>query len=171
MNYIDLSHLEYLGHGKNGRVYLMPNGKVFKICKAEKTCKQEYEVLKVAEGSRFFPKAYERLGRAMVREYVGGENLKIYIKKHGLSKKLALNLIDLIEEFKRLGFRRLDIRGEHIYILQDETVKVIDPAGQIIKRASYPRSMLKDLRRLKVLNRFYEILREVRPDLYRKWKR
>lgn len=169
---IDLNKCRYLGRGRNGKVYLLPDGKtVIKICGIERSCINEYKVLKAAEGSPYFPKIYGRLGRVMFREYVGGEKLPLYLKKNKLSRELAISLIGLIEEFKRLGFRRLDIRGEHIYVQKDESVIVIDPAGQIIRSVRYPKSMIKELRRQKCIKRFYEILKEVRPDLYKQWKR
>ncbi len=169
---IDLSKCEYLGKGRNGKVYLLPDRKiVIKICSIEQSCIDEYKVLKAAEGSLYFPKVYGRYGKMMFREYIGGEKLSIYLKKKKLSRNLAISLIGLIEEFKRLEFRRLDIRGEHIYVQDDESVRVIDPAGQIVKSASYPKSRLKELRRQRGIKRFYNILKEERPDLYKKWKK
>ena len=169
---MDLSKCEYLGRGRNGKVYLLPDKKVvIKICSIEQSCIDEYRVLKAAEGSPYFPKVYGRHGKMIFREYIGGEKLPNYLKREKLSKNLAISLIELIEEFKRLGFRRLDIRGEHIYVQDNESVKVIDPAGQIVKSASYPKSMLKELRRQRCIKRFYNILKEERLDLYKKWKR
>lgn len=171
-NNIDLKESKYLGRGRNGRVYLLPDGKtVIKICSIERSCISEYEVLKAAEGSPYFPRVYERIGKAMLREFVRGETLPIYLRKNKLSRKLALNLIGLIEEFKRLGFRRMDIRGAHIFVQEDESVKVIDPSSQIARQQRYPKSMLKELRRQRCSNSFYTILKQERPDLYKQWKR
>lgn len=167
----ELNKFKYLGHGKNGKVYLMPDGKVIKVCRIETVCREEYEVLKAAEGSPYFPKVYKIIGKAMIRDYVDGEKLPFYIKKYGLSRILAVNLIKLIEEFKRLGFKRLDIRGEHIYVKEDESIMVIDPASHMTWKEKYPRLMIRELRRQKVSKQFYQILKEERPDLYKKWKR
>ncbi len=171
MNSVDFSKCKYLGQGRNGKVYLRPDGKAVKICEKEEICTEEYEVLEAAKKSPYFPKVYEKSGNIMVREYVNGENLKVYIKKHGLSKKLALNLIKMIEEFKKLGFKRLDMRGTHIYVLKGEKVMVIDPSMQIIKSVSYPRHMIKDLKKLGVLKKFYSVLKEKRPELYKQWNK
>lgn len=169
---IDLSKCRYLGRGRNGKVYLLPDEKVvIKICNIERSCIEEYRVLKIAEGSSYFPKIYGRYGKMMFREYVGGEKLPIYLRKKNLSRNLAISLIGLIDEFRILGFRRLDIRGEHIYVQNDERVMVIDPAGQMVKSASYPKSMIKELKRQKCIKSFYDILKEERPDLYKRWKR
>lgn len=170
-NLYELDNFKYLGHGKNGKVYLMADGKVIKICKNEKVCREEYEVLKAAEGSSYFPRVYEMIGKVMIRDFVEGEKLPVYIKKYDLSRNLAINLINLIEEFGRLGFIRLDIRGEHIYVKEDESIMIIDPASHMIWKEKYPRLMIRDLRRQRVSKQFYQILKEERPDLYKKWKR
>lgn len=168
----DLDKFKYLGHGKNGKVYLMPDGKVIKICKTERACREEYEVLKTAQGSPYFPRVYKKVGeKIIIRDYVAGEVLPSYIKKHGLSKTLAINLINLIEEFRRLNFQRLDIRGAHIFVKEDESIMVIDPASQTTWKERYPKLLLHELRRQKVSKKFYGILKEERPDLYKMWKR
>ena len=170
-NLYELNKFEYIGHGRNGKVYLMRDGRVIKVCKVEEVCRAEYETLKAAEGSPYFPRVYERIGKAMIRDYVPGEVLPVYIKKNGLSRKLAINLINLIEEFRRLNFKRLDIRGAHIYVKEDESIMVIDPASHTTWQEHYPRLMIKELRRQKVSNKFYKILKEERPDLYKKWRK
>jgi predicted Ser/Thr protein kinase len=166
----NLDEFEYIGHGRNGRVYLMRDGRVIKVCKFERTCELEYEVLKAAEGSTYFPRVYERIGKAIIRDYVPGEVLPSYLRKNGLSRTLAINLINLIEEFRRLNFIRLDMRGAHIYVKEDESVMVIDPASQSVKPQPYPKALIKELRRQRVLKEFYRILRQERPDLYKGWK-
>ncbi|MBC2579341.1 serine/threonine protein kinase [Clostridium sp. DJ247] len=170
MEYIDLNKCKYLGHGRCGKVYLTPDGRAMKICKTEEECNEEYKVLKLAQGSEFFPIVYEKTNNIIIRQYVEGENLKKYVKKHGLSKKLATNLINLIEEFRRLGFRRLDMRGEHILVRKDESVMVIDPSTHLKIIEKKPRRMLRDLKRCKVEKKFYHVLKNLRPDLYKRWK-
>lgn len=170
MEYIDLNKCKYLGHGRCGKVYLTPDGRAMKICNKEEDCNEEYRVLKLAQGSEFFPMVYEKSNNIIIREYIEGENLKKHVKKHGLSKKLAANLISLIEEFKRLGFTRLDMRGQHILVKEDESVMVIDPSAQLRKVEKKPRSMLSDLKKCKAERKFFHILKELRPDLYKKWR-
>lgn len=167
----ELDKFKYLGHGKNGKVYLMPDGKVIKICKTERACREEYETLKAAQGSKYFPRVYTKIDKVIIRDYVDGEVLSSYIRKNGLSKTLAINLINLIEEFRKFNFKRLDIRGAHIYVKEDESIMVIDPASQTTWKERYPRLLLRELRRQKVSKKFYRILRKERPDLYKLWKR
>ena len=36
----------------------------------------------------------------VLREYISGENLGSYLYKHGLSYNIAVEIIELVEEFK-----------------------------------------------------------------------
>lgn len=166
---LDLSKYKFLGKGHNGSVYLMPDGKVVKICIKPKSCLKEYLILKKVKGSTYFPAAYFLCGNLMIRDYVAGENLKKYIKRRGLSHETALELIKMLEEFKRLGFKKKDIRCKDIYIQKDGRLMIIDPKGSLWREVNYPRHLCKGLEKLSVLNYFLTVLKEERPKLYKDW--
>ena len=166
---INLFDCEFLGEGNNGVVYLMPDGRVIKICKEQKSCDKEYFILKAVNGNRYFPKVYECNGNYMIREYVGGECLKDYIKSHGLSRNLVVKLVHLVEEFRKLKFTKLDIRCRDIFIQANGSLLVIDPKSSYTRNVSFPRHMMKGLRNLGVLNEFLQVVKEHRPNLYTQW--
>lgn len=168
-NNIDVSKFKYLGSGHSGSVYLMPNGRCIKICHKNKSCKNEYEIYKKVEGSCHFPKAYKVESNYLIRDYVGGTNIVEYVKKNGMPKTLALSLIDLIEDFKRLNFARLDMRLAHIFVQKDKSVMVIDPRCTFTRKVSSPYHLLKGLKKLGVLKDFLNVVKTEKPDLYRKW--
>ena len=166
---IDLKTCKFLGQGRNGKVYLLPNGKALKIFFKEENCKHEYDILKSVEGNKHFPKVYEYSSNCMLREYVGGILIENYIRQYGLSVNLAQNLIELIQDFKNLGFTRLDIRCEHIFIQQDVSIKIIDPRRTYSKIIPYPHSILKTLNKLGVLDDFFNTLKNTSIKLYHDW--
>ena len=166
---IDLERCIFLGQGRNGRVYLIPNGKTLKIFFKEKNCKHEYEILKSADGNKHFPKVYEYKDNCIIREYVDGIPIKKYIQTYELNKSLVISIINLIEDFKKLGFTRLDIRCEHIFIQQDKSIKIIDPRSTYTKVVPYPYSILSCLNRLGVLDAFFNTLKEINHDLFENW--
>ena len=166
---IDLNECKYLGHGRNGRVYLMPDGRALKICRSEDSCRHEYEIYKIAERNKYFPKAFKIKGNCMIRDYVDGTNIRDYIKKNGLSEMLALNIIDLLDSFIKLKFTRIDIRLPHVFVRSDESLIIIDPRATFTKKVPYPRHLFNGLEDLRVMREFMTILRQTRPDLYRKW--
>lgn len=166
---IDLTKCRFLGQGRNGKVYLLPNGKALKIFFKEANCRHEYEILKSVEGNKHFPKVYEYSNNCMLRDYVGGILVETYIREYGLSINLAKNLIELIEDFRNLGFTRLDIRCEHIFIQEDEAIKIIDPRRTYSKVIPYPHSILRTLNKLGVLDDFFSILKNTSNVLYKDW--
>lgn len=167
---VDLRECKVLGEGHNGIVYLLPDGKVIKIFKKIKNCKREYFILQAVKGSSNFPVVYCSLGNYIIRDYVGGECLKDYLKVNGLSRRLALNLIGLIDEFRRLEFKKLDIRCRDLYVQEDESLMVIDPKYSYTRDKDFPKHLCKGLRKLGLLEKFMDVVRTERPELYGEWK-
>ena len=168
---VNLLDCKLLGKGHNGTLYLLPGGKVIKICYSIKSCRKEYEILHKIRKNKYFPQVYGMMGNYMIRDYVDGILLTKYIKKHGLDRDLALQLIELLDEFRRLNFKKLDTRCKDIMVLPDGKLMVIDPKKFYTKNRSFPRHMSKGLYKLGVLDTFLEVVREERPKLYKQWYR
>lgn len=160
---------EFLGSGHNGIVYLLPNKKVIKIFKDKKVCEGEYNILIKTRRSKYFPKVYEHGAYYIVRDYASGERLDKYIKKHGINKKISLNIIKLIVEFKKLKFKRLDIRCKDLYLTDDFSINVIDPKNNYSKNVIYPRHLMKGLNNLGVVDEFLSTVSDENPEIYKLW--
>jgi len=166
---IDLRDCQFLGEGHNGFVYLLPDNKVIKIFKKPKNCKKEYYILKRVRGSPHFPVVYESMGNYIIRDFVGGICLKDYLKTHEFSRRLAVNLINLLQDFKKNGFKKIDTRCKDIYVQEDEFLMVIDPKYSYTREKDFPKHLAKGLKKLKVLDKFMEFVKEEKPHLYEKW--
>lgn len=160
---------EFLGSGHNGIVYLLPDKKVIKIFKDKKVCEGEYNILIKTKRSKYFPKVYEHGAYYIVRDYASGQRLDKYIKKHGINKKISLNIIKLIVEFKKLKFKRLDIRCKDLYLMDDFSINVIDPKNNYSKNVIYPRHLMKGLNNLGVVDEFLSVVNHENPEIYELW--
>ena len=160
---------EFLGSGHNGIVYLLPNKRVIKIFKNKKVCAGEYNILVKTKKSKYFPKVYEHGAYYIVRDYVGGQRLDKYIKRHGINKEISLNIIKLIEEFKKLKFRRLDIRCKDLYLMDNFSINVIDPKNNYSKSVIYPRHLMKGLNNLGVIDQFLSVVCDESHKTYELW--
>lgn len=168
---IELKTCKRIHRGKKELIYLTPDNKIIKLCKNVDECRREYLILKYCENNKYFPKVYSyRLGY-IIREYVDGECLIDYIKRYSMDEKLALSLVDLIENFQLLGFSRLDTGISHIFINNTGELKVIGLKNNLTSKEKYPKHMISGLRKLKVSKKFFKILKQHRPDLYEKWKK
>lgn len=166
---VDLLGCKFVGEGHNGKIYMLKDGRILKLYKNRKACSQEYSILSSVDGNPYFPRIHEYGINYMIRDYVGGQDMKHYIEKNGLNRKLAHNIIDLMEEFRRLNFTKIDIRCKDIFVQEDLSLMVIDPKALYRRERHYPHKLMKGLYNLNVLDIFQEVLQKERPDLYKSW--
>lgn len=170
MRYIlDVKECKFLGKGKEGAVYLTPEGYALKVFYNKKKALDEANLLEQVKDSRFFPNVLFIVNNMILREYVQGDNLYDYIKSNNLSYKLSTEIIDLIEDFKRLKFTRLDIRNAHIFVNENEKIQVIDPRKVFVKNIPFPKEIIKVLVKLNVFDDFLKHLLNYKPCLLHYW--
>jgi predicted Ser/Thr protein kinase len=168
-NPYNLTECQLLGKGHNGEVYLLPNGSAIKVSHDNKSFTGEYRILEKVNGNKYFPKISEIGANYMVREYVQGKILSEHIKEKGMDKDLACKIIDMLKEFEKLKFRKIDIRCRDIFIQKNGDLKVIDPKKCYLRERNFPRHLSKGLYKLRVLDYFMEVLEEYDSRLYKKW--
>ncbi|MFL0248310.1 protein kinase [Candidatus Clostridium stratigraminis] len=166
---INLFDCKFLGRGHNGAVYLLPDNKVIKVCFVMKDFLSETSILKKVNGNKYFPRLYEVGGNYMIRDFVDGIPLKNYIKKNGLNEKLTRDIIEMLKEFERLRFTKIDVRCKDVFITPDNKPIMIDPQKFYTKERNFPRHLSKGLFKLGVLDLFMEVLKKDEPRLYKKW--
>ena len=168
-NPYDLNVCKFLGSGNNGEVYLLPTGRVIKIAYNSKSFIREYEILEKVNGNKYFPRIYEIGSNYMVRECVNGMILSKYVKKNGMNTILGHNIIEMLKEFSKIKFKKIDLRCKDIFVQYDGSLKVIDPKKFYSKIRSFPKHLSKGLYNLGVLDFFFIVLKEDEPELYKKW--
>lgn len=148
---------KYLGEGHNGVVYELPNKKAIKIFLRKKVCNDEGSILAKTNGSKYFPYMYKRGKFYVIRDLVDGIRLDKHIKENGLSERLVRNIYELLLEFKRLKFKKLDIRCKDVYVSEDEKLMIIDPKKAYSRKVDYPRHLMKGLCKVGVLDEFLNV--------------
>ena len=161
----------FLGEGHNGIVYELPNDKAIKIFQETRCCKEEGDTLKKVSKSKYFPRVYNMGKYYIVRDKVHGNRLDHYIKKKGFNYEIAEGLYNLIEEFKKLKFTKLDARCRDIYITSDNKVMVIDPKQCYKRKVNYPRHLMKGLEKAGVLESFLEDIRLIDKKVAKNWQK
>lgn len=167
----DISDLPFIGQGGQGKVYLIPNRKVIKVFKHASCCADQLFTLQVAIKSRFFPKVYDYDEYSIIMDYVDGIKLHKYLRNNPMSKILAFELVELIREFEKLGFTKLDIHLPHIFVQFDESIIAIDPRKSFKEIQPYPYNMLKGLKNRGYLETFFEIINSEYLEVYLSWKK
>lgn len=165
-----LRNSEFLGKGHNGIVYLLKNRKILKIFSEEEVCAEEYDILRRAsKTSKHFPKVFGYKKNYIIREFVDGVPLDKYLEKNGFNENLGRNLVNLILEFKKLKFTRVDIRCKDLYVQKDMSLMVIDPKHQFTKHVDYPRHLMKGIYNIGLLADFLKYVRKFSPENFKFW--
>ena len=165
----DITKLSFLGKGMQGSVYKIDEARCIKIFSSEKTCRQEVETLKMAEGDPHFPKLYNNGKNYIVREYIDGIELDKYLKNYPLTMEMSMKLIYLYEAMDLAGYRRLDAILFHIFVTPEGNLRMIDTARLMKKSAVYPKIILDGLKELGYKEMFMEHVKVLRPSLYEMW--
>lgn len=160
----------YLGEGNNGIVYELPNKKAIKIFLKKKVCNDEGSILAKTNGSKYFPRLYKRGKLYVIRDLVEGERLDKHVKENGLSQKLIKNIYELLSEFKRLKFKKLDIRCKDIYVSENDELMIIDPKKAYTRKVDYPRHLMKGLNRIGVLDEFIDEIKKIDSKAAESWE-
>jgi len=167
---VEIAALEFVGAGSQGEIYRIDRDRCIKVYNAKKYFRRELANLRKGEGDPLIPKVFAWGKYYIIREYVDGISLSSYFKKERpMTAKLSLKLIELWETFKRLGYKRLDMRLPHIYLTPGGGMKIIDPTNVMNNRREYPRKLLSGLERYGVKETFLDHVRQLRPDIYNRW--
>lgn len=161
---------EFLGKGNNGVVYKVDEKKIIKIFNEEKVCKKELEILKASSKCVPFPKVYDYGEYFIIRDFVDGVRLDKYLNKNLINAEIVQSIVNLIKDFKRLNYKKLDIRCKDLYVQKDFTLKVIDPKNNYSKTMNFPRHLMKGIYKRNQLGYFLFYLRQIDKELYEKWK-
>ena len=105
----------------------------------------------------------------MVREYVSGENFFEHLTRKGLSYKLSCEIVDLLEDLKSLEFTRLNIRNAHIFVDEEDNLRVIDPRKPFSKIEPYPKDIISILVKSNLYDRFLQDVLTYNPKLLPYW--
>ncbi len=160
----------YLGQGNNGIVYELPGNKIIKIFVDKKICDMEANTLKKTKKSKYFPKIYFHGNLYIIREKVEGERLDKYIKRNGLDEEMSKKIYLLLEEFRKLKFKKLDTRCRDIYVNDKLELRMIDPKGCYTRKVDFPRHLMKKLNRLNVLGTFLKHIRKINKKKAKYWE-
>ena len=165
-----IKNSDFLGKGNNGVVYKINNEKIIKIFNSKDVCNTELEILKRSSGCKSFPQVYDYGEFYIIRDFVEGVRLDKYLNKNPINKEIVQNIVNLIDEFKSLNYKKLDIRCKDLYLQSDFSLKVIDPKDNYSRKMSFPRHLMKGIYKRNQIGDFFYYLREINMDLYNSWK-
>ncbi|MFD0824464.1 kinase [Neobacillus sp. M.A.Huq-85] len=167
----DLVGYKKIGKGSDGSIFQISPEKCIKIFEKEETFRNELLAYQAGKSSSVIPTLYEYGRNYIVIEFINGPSLRHYLKNEKeLSESTAQKLLFMLDEFKRIGFTRLDTQIRHIFINELGEIKVIDHKRAFSRKTNAPVRLLKDLRKIGFLDEFLEYVEIFSWSLYNEWK-
>lgn len=165
-----------IGQGGQGAVFQLSSKRCVKIYPDRTPAESEQAAMKAGQEKPFMPALYETGDRYTVMEYVKGEKLKKYLKKHvekkdRFPKWLANQIIQVLRDMREVGFNRVDMRIRHVFVVKDRQLKVVDHVNAYRHtEVDKPTLLLTDLKKEKWLKPFLKRVKKIDKTLYQKWK-
>ncbi len=159
-----------IGAGTQGAVFKLSEEKCVKIYSDELQAKMEAEALKAGQKLPFFPKLYETGGNYVVMEYFNAPTLKEYLRNCTyIPESITIKLLTILRELKKAKFTMIDAPLRHIFVLENEELKVVDHVNAFKRIHPVPLKLLRDLNIILLKDSFLARVKELEPDTYNMW--
>ncbi|WP_195952820.1 hypothetical protein [Clostridium saudiense] len=166
---ININELQLLGKGTQGSVYKIDDKKCIKLFKKSSSCEKEIFTLLISQTNNHFPKLYSYGDKYIVRELINGIELDKYLLNNTLTPNLANKIINLYCAMYSVGFSRLDTALFHIFVTDNDELRLIDTARAMSKNEIYPYLIIDGLNDLGYKNQFLNYVKVVYPEIFNKW--
>lgn len=159
-----------IGMGAQGAVFQLSEDKCVKIYPDPLKAKMEQETLKAGKNLEFFPKVFDTGENYIVMEYFNGPTLKEYLKNSTyIPEEITKKLIHILKELKKAKFIMIDAPLRHIFVQENEELKVIDHVNAFKRQHPVPLKLLRDLNIILLKEEFLDQVKRLEPKLYKEW--
>ncbi|PLS02411.1 hypothetical protein [Neobacillus cucumis] len=160
---------QLIGKGHQGAVYRVAEDKCVKIYGKQEHANQEKKVLLTYKNLSFIPKVFETGPNYVVMEYLLGPDLNTFLKHQSkLSEDVTRQLLDILTNQKKSGFKQIDAPLRHI-IITNNGFKMVDHVYAFTNEQKRPLELFQNLRERGFLESFLEQVKEMDPDLHAEW--
>ena len=160
-----------IGMGSQGAVFKLSEEQCVKIYTDELQAKMEAEALKAGQSLSFFPKVYETGPDFIVMEYFNAPTLKEYLRNCTyITESITRKLLAILRELKEAQFTMIDAPLRHIFVLENEELKVVDHVNAFKRIHPVPLKLLRDLNIILLKDSFLARVKELEPDTFNMWE-
>lgn len=160
-----------IGMGSQGAVFKLSEEKCVKIYTDEMQAKMEAEALKAGQHLSFFPRLYETGTNFVVMEYFNAPTLKEYLRNCTyIPESITKKLLSMLNAMKKANFTMVDAPLRHIFVLENEELKVVDHVNAFKRQHPVPLKLLRDLNIILLKDSFLSRVQKMEPDSLKTWE-
>jgi predicted Ser/Thr protein kinase len=159
-----------IGNGAQGAVFKLSEDKCVKIYTNPLQASMEHEALRAGSHLAFFPKVYETGTNYIVMDYFNAPTLKEYLRNCVyIPESITLKILTILAEMKKANFTMVDAPLRHIFVLENEELKVIDHVNAFKRVHPVPLKLLRDLKMILLKDSFLAEVKRLEPETFREW--
>jgi len=159
-----------IGMGSQGAVFKLSENKCVKIYTNSLQAKMEKEALLAGQHLPFFPRFYESGSNYVIMEYFNAPTLKEYLRNCTyIPESITKKLLQVLSELKKAKFTMIDAPLRHIFVLENEELKVIDHVNSFKRIHPVPLKLLRDLNIILLKDSFLAQVMQLEPQTYKEW--
>jgi RIO-like serine/threonine protein kinase len=164
--------LPLIGMGAQGAVFKLSEERCVKIYTNTLQAKMELEALQGGQHLTFFPRLFEHGENYIVMEYFNAPTLKEYLRNCTyIPESITKNLLFILNEMKKAQFTMVDAPLRHIFVLENEELKVIDHVNAFKRIHPVPLKLLRDLNIILLKESFISQVKKLEPMTYVIWEK
>jgi hypothetical protein len=134
----------------------------------EEKAEKEFQALQMGAALGITPNVYGRRGTYVIMEPINATTLTDYLEKNTITKELTQKLLQLLTNFKTIGFTRMDHKPEYIYLMSDGSLKVVNIYRHTkLPSKLLPKRIMKGMG--KQITPFLQYVKKINPSMYNKW--
>lgn len=161
-----------IGMGSQGAVFKLSDEKCVKIYTDPIQAKMEAEALHAGQHLPFLPKLFETGHNYIVMEYFDAPTLKEYLRNCTyIPESITRKLLSMLRDMQKAKFTMIDAPLRHIFVLENEELKVVDHVNAFKRIHPVPLKLLRDLNIILLKESFLSRVKQLEPDTYNRWDR
>jgi RIO-like serine/threonine protein kinase len=160
-----------IGMGAQGAVFKLSEERCVKIYSNPLQASMELEALEAGQHLPFFPRLFENGQNYIVMEYFNAPTLKEYLRNCTfIPESIARKLLYVLGEMKKAQFTMVDAPLRHIFVLENEELKLIDHVNAFKRVHPVPLKLLRDLNMMLLKESFLSLVNKLEPETYEMWQ-
>jgi predicted Ser/Thr protein kinase len=160
-----------IGMGTQGAVFKLSEEKCVKIYSDTIQAKMEKEALQAGQHLPFMPKLYDSGSNYVVMEYFNAPTLKEYLRNClYIPESITKKLLSILSGLKKAKFTMIDAPLRHIFVLENEELKVVDHVNGFKRNHPVPLKLLRDLKLILLKDSFLSQVKKLEPETFKIWE-
>ena len=160
-----------IGMGSQGAVFKLSEEKCVKIYSDTVQAKMEKEALQAGQHLPFMPKLYDSGSNYVVMEYFNAPTLKEYLRNClYIPESITKKLLSILSGLKKAKFTMIDAPLRHIFVLENEELKVVDHVNGFKRNHPVPLKLLRDLKLILLKDSFLSQVKKLEPETFKTWE-